>query len=360
MILRRYTIFRHLWRESLGVCLMSLLVLLAVTLALFLAELLGDVAEGAVVGSTVFQLLLLRLPEAILLVAPLALLIGLMMSFGEFAQSRQFTVMRASGVGPGMIMRLVVMLAVVWASGLLLVGGWVAPWASRQSDAIAERIADDLVLAGLRPGQFQPLHSTGLTIYVERIDSDTMGMQGVFLHYRGAQGVEVITARRAVLGLHPESGDRLLRLYEGTHLGHADNRSGLPLRRVEFARNDIALPRRSGRENGDGLDQVPLPGLLAGDDPGSTIALNRRLAPVIVSMVLALLALPATLADARASRFGIVLVAVVVYLVYGNTVNFLLIRAGRAGTDVVAAVGAAHLLALGVAVAALLTWWRRW
>ncbi|MDT8410245.1 MAG: LPS export ABC transporter permease LptF [Wenzhouxiangellaceae bacterium] len=353
-------IARYLLRESALACLMSLMVLLAITLSLFLAELLGDVSEGKVVVSSLFQLLALRLPEAVLLTAPLALLIGLMMSFGELAQMREFSVMRAAGVRPGSIVRVVLVLALVWASMLILVSGWVAPWASRQSSAVAERIADDLLLASIRPGQFQPLRSTGLTIYVEQANADASWLSNIFLHYQGADAVEVITAKRASFGTHPETGARLLLLYDGVHIGHAQSETGLPLRRVQFARNEIELPSLPGSEPPDRLKQLPLPRLLEINSGPSLTELDSRLAPAVVSLVLVLLVLPVSLTDARGSRFGVVLIAIVLYLGYGNTVNLVLTPMDAGPDSLISPVWIVHMLAFFAALIPASLWWRKW
>ena len=92
------------------------------------------------------------------------------------------------------------------------------------------------------------------------------------------------------------------------------------------------------------------------DNTRSSVA-PRRLVPPIASLVLALLALPITLSGVRAKRFGVVLVAVVIYLVYTNIANLLLLRSDPGHWP---GIWSLHGVVLALALAAATAWWRRW
>lgn len=352
---RRYKLAGYIRREALGVCLMTLAVLMAISLALFLAEMLGDLADGELLLSTLAELLLLRLPEALLLTAPLALVIGLLMSLGELAQGEEFSVMRSAGLAPARLLRVVLALAAVWAAGLLLVSGWVAPWAEQRSARIAERMADDLLLASIRPGQFQTLGGGRLTVYVRAADLEAGRLDGVFVHFANDDQVEVIAAASGQIFQRPGTGERVLSLIDGVHLGHAVDAGGLPMRRIAFKRNDIELPLAGQASPDDPARRRFLPELLFDSSSSARLELQRRLMPSIVCTLLALFVLPITLSGARGRRFGTVLVAVVVYLVYSNTANLVLMRAAPwPGTWPL------HAFALLLAFVPVVSWWRRW
>lgn len=356
---RRSRLAGYIRREALGVCLMTLAVLMAISLALFLAELLGDLADGKVLVSTLVELLLLRLPEALLLAAPLALVVGLLMSLGELAQGEEFSVMRSAGLEPGKLAGVILGLALAWAGGLLLVSGWVAPWAEQRSARIAERMADDLLLASIRPGQFQTLGGGMLTVYVRSADLDSGLLRGLFVHFVHDDQVEAIAADRGRLHKHPDTGARVLVLRDGVHIGHRENGDGLPMRRLEFERNDIQLPIMGDDEPDEPDRRRYLPTLLAEATPAAGLELQRRLMPSIISIVLALFALPITLTGSRGRRFGVVLVAVVIYLVYSNTASLMLVRLGPE-SGAWPGIWPLHALALALATIPLVSWWRRW
>src|SRR6056297_3582694 len=276
---RSYKLAGYIRREALGVCLMTLAVLMAISLALFLAEMLGDLADGELLLSTLAELLLLRLPEALLLTAPLALVVGLLMSLGELAQGEEFSVMRSAGLAPARLFRVVLVLATMWAAGLLLVSGWVAPWAEQRSARIAERMADDLLLASIRPGQFQTLGGGKLTVYVRDADPEAGRLVGVFVHFFNEGRIEVIAAESGRLFQRPDTGERMLSLRDGVHLGHVSGSGGLPMRRIAFQRNDIQLPIAGGASPENPSRQRFLPALLSDSSAGAGLELQRRLMP---------------------------------------------------------------------------------
>jgi lipopolysaccharide export system permease protein len=350
------TIARYLLRQALGASLMTLAVLIAISLVLFLGELLADVSEGRALVSTLLELLALRLPEAALLTAPLALAVGLLMSFGELAQGEEFSVMRAAGLRPLRVLSVVLGVTGIWATGLLVIGGWVAPWAEHRSELMSQRMADELLLAGLQPGQFQSMAGGRVSVYVRALDSDGARLRGVFVHFDDGERVETVAATSGRLLTDPESGRRVLALRDGTHIGHADTPEALPLRRIEFARNDLALPMIGAPGSTDGLAAVNPIELLARDSVDAKLELERRALPALSCLVLALLVLPITLSGSRGRRFGSVLLVIVFYLIYTNTANLLLARPGAGSFGL----WPVHGLALALALAPLTWWWRRW
>lgn len=355
----RFKLAGYIRREALGVSLMTLAVLMAISLALFLAEMLGDLADGELLLSTLAELLLLRLPEALLLTAPLALVVGLLMSLGELAQGEEFSVMRSAGLAPARLLRVVLALALMWAAGLLVVSGWVAPWAEQRSARIAERMADDLLFASIRPGQFQTLGGGKLTLYVRAADLEAGRLEGLFVHFTNNDQVEVIAAASGRILQRPATGERVLSLHDGVHLGHVAQAGGLPMRRIAFQRNDIQLPLVGEGAPDDPAGRRFLPELLSDSSSAAGLELQRRLMPSIICAVLALFVLPITLSGARGRRFGTVLVAVVVYLVYSNTANLVLVRASP-GSGGWPGLWPLHALVLLLAIVPVASWWRRW
>lgn len=346
-------------REILAVCLMTLAVLMAISLVLFLAEMLGDLADGKLLLSTLAELLLLRLPEALLLTAPLALVVGMLMGLGELAQGEEFNVMRSAGLAPARLFSMVLALALMWSAGLALVSGWVAPWAEQRSAQIAERMAEDLLLVSIRPGQFQSLVGGRLTVYVRDADFESGHLEGLFVHFVNNEQIEVIVAQSGRFFKRSETGQQVLSLRDGVHLGHGGGVSGLPMQRIEFQRNDIELPLAGGGAARDPLRARFLPQLVSDPSSSAELELQRRLMPSITCAVLAMFVLPITLSGGRGKRFSTVLVAFAVYLIYENTANLMLARAAP-GSGAWQGIWPLHALAVLLAVVPVASWWRRW
>lgn len=360
--MRSRTLFRYLLRQALGAVLMALVVLVAITLALFMAELLGDVADGELFGGALPRLLLLRLPEAILLTAPLALLIGLLMSLGELAVSEEFSVMRTAGAAPRTLAGVLLAIGLLWSAVLVGVAGWAQPWAARETNEIARRMAEDWLLAAVLPGRFTDLGVRGLTLYVGDVDREQARLSEVFIHHRGEQRSEVITAREGWLERDPESGAGVLTLIDGIHVGHAVGAIGFPLRRVVFERNRIELPAQANAPPSSETGSLQLPALIAGDAAPLRVELMRRLQPALACLIMVWFVLPSSLGSSRDRRGLPVLLTLAAYLGYSNLTGLLLgrLRDSGAGAWLNGLLWLPHWIMAGIALLVVLRWWRKW
>lgn len=355
------TLTRYLTVQALTVSLMALVVLLTITLALFLAEMLGDLGKTWMPGSGLVRLLMLRTPEAVLLTAPLALLVGAMMSLGDLAGGDELAVMRASGARPAVLVRVFCGLALAWMVVLLVVAGWVQPWAAERSARLAQTMAEDWLLGSIRPGRFSDLGTAGLTLYVAEVDREQRSFTGVFLHHAREGRVEAVSAREGRILQRPDGG-RMLELRDGVHVGHAQAGSGLPMRRIAFARNTIDLPALDVDGDAGAVDRLALPALLQRSDPAARAEWFRRLSAPLLCAAMIGFVFPVALGSGRGRRTGPVLVAIAVYLAYSNSVQMLIGRAALAERTELAllAVALVHLTVLAAGILQLLRWLRRW
>lgn len=355
------TLTRYLFRQGLAASLMTLAVLVAITLALFLAEMLGDLGQAWLPGSGLVQVLLLRLPEAVVLTAPLALLIGTMMSLSELAVSEEVSVMRAAGVRPNLLGGVLAGLAAIWMIGLTLLVGWVQPWSEDRSTRLAETMAEDWLIRSIQPGRFASLGIDGLTLYVRDVDAGQRSFSGVFLHHSGNGRIEVIAAREGRI-LSTGDGGRMLELLDGVHVGHTAEAPGLPLRRVAFARNSIDLPASSAASEESAVASMGMDELLGNSGAAVQLEWARRISMPLMCAAMIGFVFPVALSGGRARRMAPVLFAIGVYLAYSNLVQLLLGRAAVAERpgDALAAVAGLHALVLFVGLLQFLRWWRRW
>lgn len=346
------TLQRYILRESLTASVMSLAVFLGVISALFLAELLGEAAQGQLPGGLVLLVLLLRLPDALMMVGPLALLTGLLLALGRLHEQSEMTVMRSAGFGFAQCFAPVVLLAALWSAGLLLVAGWLTPYALDRSSQVMSEAARQAVLAGLQPGQFQRFDHGRLTVFVGGIDERDGGLLNLFIQHADPDQPELITAASGRLWVDPQDGSRYLSLIDGRQIQHgADPHSG-PLRELEFARNDIRLPRLEDATLMSAEITASLPALLKPESAAERRELQWRLAPALASLVLAVLAVPLAYRAPRQGRWTSLIVALALYLVYSNAIQAGLVlmeqRAAMAGPGLWLVHGVLFLIALGL------------
>lgn len=312
---------RLILREALLASLMSLAILLGVVSALFLAELLGEAAQGRLPGGLVFLMLLLRLPDALMMVGPLALLTGLLLALGRMHEHSEMTVMRGAGAGFWSCFAPVLVLAGLWAGGLLIVAGWVTPHALERSSELSAMAARQTVLGGLQPGQFERFDSGRLTVFVGALDADAGELVELFIHHADPERPEVVTAASGRLWIDPADGSRYLSLVDGQQIQHGLDPAATPLRDLEFARNDIRLPSLEEVELFAPEALAPLPALWPPASATERRELQWRLAPALAALVLGALAVPLAYRSPRQGRWGSLVLALTLYLIYSNAIQ---------------------------------------
>jgi len=348
---------RLILRDALKASLMSLAVLLGVVVALFLAELLGEAAQGRLPGGLVLLLLVLRLPDAIMMVGPLALLTGVLLALGRMHEHSEMTVVRSAGAAFESCFAPVLLLAAIWAGGLLLVAGWLTPLALKRSSELSALAARQAVLAGLQPGQFERFDGGRLTVYIGQVDSESGELLDLFIQHADPEYPELISAVSGRLWIDPDDGNRYLSLVDGHQIRHGADLLTTPLRELDFARNDIRLPRLDQAELFAPEAVATLPALLTSTSATERRELQWRLAPAVAALLLGALAVPLAYRSPRQGRWGSLVLALALYLIYSNAVQAGLVlmeqRAALSGP------GLWPLHGLLASVVAWLYWWRQ-
>ncbi|MEM7053875.1 MAG: LptF/LptG family permease, partial [Pseudomonadota bacterium] len=96
------------------------------------------------------------------------------------------------------------------------------------------------------------------------------------------------------------------------------------------------------------------------NEPAATREWHWRLAPAVASLLLVLLTLPVTLERPRGNRFGFVILALVVYLLYSNAVHIALAWLEQGGRWAALGLWPLHAMVLFIVMLFWLRWWQKW
>ena len=324
---------RYLLRESLVASVMTLVVLLSVVSALFLAELLAEAAQGQLSGGSVLVLLLLRLPEAVMMVGPLALLSGLLLALGRVHEQSEMTVIRAVGVGFGQCFLPLGVLVAGWALALLVVSGWLAPLAVERTGTLMAEAARQAVIGGLQPGRFEHFDRGRLTVQVGAVDVSDGRLENVLIHHDDDEQPEIIGSASGRIWLDSTDGSRYLSLTSGYQVRHGALPGSEPLRELHFARNDIRLPPPEMGEASSAEMAAPLPQLWPPQSPAERREWQWRMAAPLAAIILAALAVPLAYRAPRQGRWGSLVLALALYLVYSNAIQAGLVMMEQRNAD---------------------------
>jgi lipopolysaccharide export system permease protein len=314
-------LFRHVLREV-GVAFIAVaLVLLALLVTNQLAFVLGRVAEGQVPGGLVLELVRLSVTENASVILPISLLLGITVALGRLYHDSELTAAKACGMGP----RTVYAAAGLVTLAAAALGAWIAfvagPEGARRSFQIRSESLRTALVRGLAPGQFRSLGG-GAVLYFREQGQDGL-LQDVFFERRTtrAQGavasLEVVLADSASYTLAQDGSLAAVVLHDGRRY------EGLPgvgaWRTVQFREQTVPVrPVEGTPGTRPRADMQATATLRDSADPRFQAEYHWRIATVVITLLLGLLAIPIARLRPRQGRYARVIWAVVLYAVYAN------------------------------------------
>lgn len=322
--LRLRIVDRYLLRELATNFLGATFILMLIVVGTAVADLLAKIARGRIPADLLFTLIALRSVDALTVLMPLAVFLGVLLAYGRLWRDSEMAVLQSSGLDLGGLARPLLLLLVPTMILLGTISFWLAPAAVRLSQVLLEEANRSLIVAGLEPGRFVELPGRDGVIYVGEMSGDGTTFKRMFVESErpekdtGKTRVDVITATHGYLYHDADGVGRYMALQDGFRvegkLGEDDYRL------MRFARNDIKLPDSENDDNDTTAKRSAPTGVLlrGGDDPVMRAELHWRLAAPLSALVLMLLALPLSKSSPREPRYARLLVAILTWWVFNT------------------------------------------
>ena len=307
---------RYILREWAWTLVAVSFVLMIVLLALFLGDMLDDIADGRMPPGLVGTQFVLYLPRAVGHVLPLAGFIAIMWGLGRLYRDQEMAVMRSSGFSWKNLVRPLLNLTLPAAAIVLLIDLILAPAATDLAERKLEDAIRNAAVWGLLAGQFHVMRRGELVIYVESLGADGQSLENIFVNLVDGENEQIWVAQSGEYWLDPDTRERYLTLIDGEVMErHAD---GLDVRRLRFARNDLRLPEPEVKERGEELEARASADLLSDLDRASWAELQWRFTPAAAVVILAFLAIPLSHSNPREGRGGRIVLGILIYALYSN------------------------------------------
>jgi lipopolysaccharide export system permease protein len=303
---------RYLLRELAQATFAALIVLSIVSLGGVFTDVLGDIARGRVPAGLMLSQLGLQTIRYLPMILPLGLMIGLMLGFGRLYRDSEMPVLTSIGVGPRRLLR-------PWAWRVLPMVGlvalcslWLGPWAKRTSDAMIAAGNRNLLVAGLDAGRFTELPGGKGVVYVGAMSNDGTHLQRIFVYRQDEDRLDVTTATGGALRI--ENGNqRYLDLKDGFRVeGPLD--AGRDYRLMRYGSNELRMPMAKTGDSPRNPQGLPTTELLSDPRPQAGAQLHFRIAPPLLTLAFALMAVPLARSSPRQARYGRLLMGFLAYL----------------------------------------------
>jgi len=307
---------RYLLREFAQATFAALVVLFMVSLGGVFADVLGDIARGRVPAALLLAQLGLQLIRYLPLILPLGMMLGLLLAVGRLYRDSEMPVLASSGVGPRRLLRPLLLLVLPMVLIIALCSLWLGPWAQRTSGAMIAAANRSLMVAGLEPGRFTELPGGNGVVYVGSMSDDGSQLRRIFVYRQQGDRLDVTTARSGRMSLQSD-GERYLTLDQGFRV-EGPMQGGRDFRMMRYASNDIRLPEAEETLGSDNPEAMPTRSLFADPRPEAGAQIHRRLAPPLMALAFALLALPLARSSPRQARYGRILIGFLGYILGMN------------------------------------------
>ncbi len=303
---------RHLLRQFAQTVAAVAVVLLLITLGALFADLISEIAKGKVPAGLLLSQLGLRSIRFLTLVLPLALFLGLLLSIGRMYAESEMAVLASVGIGSQRLWRPLLWVSLPIVVIVALASLWLAPMSARQAKEMIEVANRSFLIAGLEPGRFVELPGKGGVLYVTELTPDGTRFKHLFVQRENEGRLDIITAHEGSLNLIGDT-ERYLRLKDGFRVeGAIGSRD---FRMMRFQHNDVRVPDRQKNDSPDDLSADSTAQLLANRKPVALAELNWRFAMPLFAAVLAVFAMPLARSEPRQPQYGLILFALLVYLV---------------------------------------------
>ncbi len=304
---------RYLFREFAQATFATLVVLLMVSLGGVFADVLSDIARGRVPAGMMLSQLGLQLLRFLPLILPLGMMLGLLLAVGRLYRDSEMPVLASVGMGPRRMLKPLLLLVVPVVAAIAACSLWLGPWAQRTSDAMIVAANRTLMVAGLEPGRFTELPGGDGVVYVGSMSNDGTQLSRIFVYRQDGDRLDVTTARKGRMSFE-SSQERYLTLDNGFRV-EGPLGEGRDFRMMRYASNELRLPE--GQQEADADDPEALPTLSLFGDPRAEAGaqVHRRIAPPLLALAFALLAVPLARSSPRQARYGSVILGLLAYLV---------------------------------------------
>ncbi|HEX5513490.1 MAG TPA: LPS export ABC transporter permease LptF [Gammaproteobacteria bacterium] len=309
---------RYLLKEA---GLTSLAVSAVLTGVLFtnsLIRLLGQAAQNNLPSSGILSLLGLATLGYFSYLLPAGLLLGMVLTFGRMYRDNEMPVLAACGIGPWRLLRELLWLALPAVLLVTWLALTVAPWALHKAANVQAVLQQSLEVESIRAGRFLTSKRAQGMLYVENMTADGE-MQDVFLETQRNGETILVSASTARRETDPATGASFLVLRDGYRV------EGVPgeqrWRILQFEEHGVRLSKGPLPDVRIKQSAVPTQELLQRGRPADIAELQRRLSAPLMVLVLTLLTVPLSKTAPREGRYGRLLTAVLLFVVYFSLLN---------------------------------------
>lgn len=311
---------RSLIHELFSTALSSLLVLLGIMVAQRITYYLAFAAQGAVASDAIGALLGFSVVKFLALLLTLTLFIAVLMTLSRWHRDSEMVVWFTSGQGIYALLKPV--LSFAWPVLLVIaaLSLFITPWVIQKSTTFREQLEAREEYSTLTPGLFKESKNTNRVFFVDRFSTLNGSAHNIFAQSLQHQKLGIVVAKEGKQSTNAR-GDTLLTLSNGRRYEGTPNTSEFGI--MQFEQYTLRTEPAEAKHEPPSAKAIATIDLLRNRSAENIAELQWRLSIPISAFILVLLAIPLSFVDPRAGRSANLILAVLVYLIYNNSLSIL-------------------------------------
>lgn len=309
MILRRYFL-KELLTSTFVISGILMLIVVSARLVVHL----NKAVAGIIPPEAVLYTILYNSPSFLQLILPLGFYISILLVYGRMHSENEMTVLYATGFGPKQVFNITMAPVSVMMLVIAFLSLWLAPTAAAKLDAYYQEQQQESEFSFITPGRFNAIGERGNKVsYAQNLSADRKQMQRVFM----ADGDTLILADSGRQYVSPESGSRFLELTHGKRF------SGVPgqhaFEAMSFDSYAVKIAEESSVAKNARNEAISTVKLLNSKHRIHKARLHYRIGLFLLIPIIVFIAFPLSHVQPRQGRYGKMLPAIVIYMVYYTT-----------------------------------------
>lgn len=309
MILTRYFL-----RELLTSTFVITGILMLIVISARLVVHLNKAVAGIIPPEAVFYTIAYNSPGFLQLILPLGFYISILLVYGRMHSENEMTVLSATGFGPKQVFKITMAPVTVMMLIIGFLSLYLAPAAANKLDTYLQKQQQESEFSFITPGRFNALGKSGNKVsYSEELSADRKEMRKVFM----ADGNSLILAEQGRLSVNPNSGSRYLELTSGKRF------SGVPgqakFEAMTFDSYSVKIAEESSVAKKARYEAVSTLTLMQKEHRVYKARLHYRIGLFLLIPIIVIIAFPLSHVKPRAGRYGKVMPAIIIYMVYYTT-----------------------------------------
>lgn len=306
MILTRYFL-----KELLTSTFVITGILMLIVVSARLVVHLNKAVAGIIPPEAVLYTIVYNSPGFLQLILPLGFYISILLVYGRMHSENEMTVLHATGFGPKQVFKITMAPVAVMMVLIGFLSLWLAPTAADKLDTYYQKQQQESEFSFITPGRFNAIGNKGQKVsYAQNLSTDRKQMQDVFI----ADGNTLIVAESGKQYVNPETGSRYLELVNGRRF------TGVPgdlnVQSLSFDKYAVKIAEESSVAKKARNEAISTATLINSDKRFHKARLHYRIGLFLLVPIIVLLAFPLSHVKPRQGRYGKMLPAIIIYMVY--------------------------------------------